>query len=771
MKIEDTWMKLELGLNSIFKHQELGAREYLDYYKICFDFCTDLNVINTISEFHDYGGGDIATARGKMLYDRVKSYIVRVVCDLLYGCVDLSGEPLLQYYSTKWELFSFAMKVVDGIFAYLNRHWVRREFDEGREGSYMVYTLGLVAWREALFEKIKDKLRDALLELVRIERTGGMINRNLISTTLRSLEEIGHDKTEPAKAGSAAPKTLSVYRSAFETPFLETTRVFYTQEVQDFLQTHTCQLVENCKEYMEKFERRLREEELRVELCLNRSTMGPLKDVCEEIIVTKQLGFIQSHFGTLLVEQADDDIGRMYQLCLRVEKGLEALRQALQDYVTKVGREALEQRCQEALQDPKIYVHTILEVHQRYQGLVERSFSKEVGFVKSLDTAAIAFINRNAVTEKAPETRVLKSPELIARYCDLLMKKNSKMPDEMEMDVLQKNVITIFKYLEDKDIFMKFYTKHFSKRLLNEQSASDEAESSFISKLTECCGFEYTSRLAKMVQDTQVSKDLSSGFKDQQLESSRSKKSIEFGIQVLSTGTWPSMMLVNLNLPRDLSTTVEGFTAFYNTKFTGRKLSWIYNQSRGEITSTAFKGKKYVFGATTTQMCTLLLFNEQLEYSAEKIQEATGLDTKTTQMVLGSLVKNQVLKIKGAEDVKDADKVSMNADLVLNMGYSNKKVRVDLSKMTMAVQTAKDQESVQKSMEEDRKNIIQAAIVRIMKTRKQCSHQKLMVELIEQLSTRFKPKVELIKKCIGSLIEKEYLKRNEDQRDLYDYLA
>ncbi|PIC12812.1 hypothetical protein B9Z55_028182 [Caenorhabditis nigoni] len=97
-----------------------------------------------------------------------------------------------------------------------------------------------------------------------------------------------------------------------------------------------------------------------------------------------------------------------------------------------------------------------------------------------------------------------------------------------------------------------------------------------------------------------------------------------------------------------------------------------------------------------------------------------------TQMVLGSLFKNQILKIKGTEDVKDADKVSMNADLVLNLGYSNKKVRVDLTKMTMAVQTTKDQISVQKSMEKDRKNIIQAAIVRIMKTRKQCSRQKLM---------------------------------------------
>ncbi|CAS00019.1 Protein CBG27741 [Caenorhabditis briggsae] len=100
--------------------------------------------------------------------------------------------------------------------------------------------------------------------------------------------------------------------------------------------------------------------------------------------------------------------------------------------------------------------------------------------------------------------------------------------------------ITTFKYMEDKNIFVKFYTKHFCKRLLDKQSTSDKTESSFISRLAECCGYEYTSRLAKMVQDTQVSKDLSSGYKDQQLESSRRKKNIELGIQVLSTGTWRS---------------------------------------------------------------------------------------------------------------------------------------------------------------------------------------------------------------------------------------
>lgn len=111
-------------------------------------------------------------------------------------------------------------------------------------------------------------------------------------------------------------------------------------------------------------------------------------------------------------------------------------------------------------------MNTLLEVYERYFKLVTEAFKNDIGFIQALDKAASNFVNKNAVTMKNGSHNPNKSPELLSRFTDGLLRKSSKMLDEEELERMLRQVMTIFKYIEDKDIFSKFYTKMFSKRLV-----------------------------------------------------------------------------------------------------------------------------------------------------------------------------------------------------------------------------------------------------------------------------------------------------------------
>lgn len=116
------------------------------------------------------------------------------------------------------------------------------------------------------------------------------------------------------------------------------------------------------------------------------------------------------------------------------------------------------------LQDPKKYIQTILSVYKKYECIIRQQFKKEVGFKAALEKACAKFINKNAVTGKAKNSNF--SAEFLAQYCHILLKKSNKCMDDTDVEAALDEIMIIFRFIEDKDVFEGFYKRRLAERLV-----------------------------------------------------------------------------------------------------------------------------------------------------------------------------------------------------------------------------------------------------------------------------------------------------------------
>lgn len=80
-----------------------------------------------------------------------------------------------------------------------------------------------------------------------------------------------------------------------------------------------------------------------------------------------------------------------------------------------------------------------------------------------------------------------RSPEYISLFIDEKLKKGLKGVSDEEVEITLDKVMMLFRYLQEKDVFEKYYKQHLAKRLLLGRSVSDDAERNMIAKLKVCC--------------------------------------------------------------------------------------------------------------------------------------------------------------------------------------------------------------------------------------------------------------------------------------------
>ena len=66
---------------------------------------------------------------------------------------------------------------------------------------------------------------------------------------------------------------------------------------------------------------------------------------------------------------------------------------------------------------------------------------------------------------------------------------------------------------------------------------------------------------------------------------------------------------------------------------------------------------------------------------------------------------------------------------------------------------------------------LDAAIVRIMKAKKEMTYEQLKAATIDAVKNHFSPQVEVIKSRIDSLLQAEYMERSPHDRNLFLYVA
>ncbi|KAG5933065.1 hypothetical protein E4U59_007076 [Claviceps monticola] len=806
---EDCWNMLKEALRDIH-NKSCGRLSFEELYRAAYKI--------------------VLKKKGEVLYERVKQFEeqwfaehvipkieVLVTKSLISIGVDKNstssvnerrqtGEKFLKGLRDTWEDHNMSMNMTADILMYLDRGYTQQE-----PNRVPIFATTIALFRDHILRSclnanssslVIDMLISVMLDQIDMEREGDVIDRNLIRSCSRMLNSLYDTEDES--------ESHKLYTTVFEPRFLGNSETFYGAECQRLLREA------DASTWLRHTQRRLNEEADRCGTTIEPETLSKVSTVIDQQLIVRHLSEFMGMEGSGLRWMIDNDktgdLAILYKLVSRVEVEKTSLRGSLQKRVVELGLEienalsntdfpnaqgegeeageadknkALNPAAQQTAAAIK-WVDDVLRLKDKFDNLLTRCFQNDLGIQTSLNKSFSDFINVFS-----------RSSEYVSLFIDDNLKRGIRGKTEAEIDAVLEKAIVVIRYLQDRDLFQTYYQRHLARRLLHGKSESHDVEKQIISRMKQELGQQFTSKFEGMFRDLVTSSELTSTFRDHHANFSEGAKFIDLNVSVLSSNYWPQEVMgrqasigdssrVSCNYPPVIERLQASFQQFYLANRNGRKLTWIGTTGSADIkcvfpaipgkSGALAKERRYEINVPTFAMVVMLLFNDvdnSQSLTFEEIQAKTNISTSDLMRALMAIAvapKSRVLlKEPATKTVKAGDRFSFNA----SFQSKTMRIKAPIINAVSKVEGTQERKTTEEKNNQTRAHIVDAAIVRIMKSRKELSHSQLVSEVLSQLAGRFKPEVSLIKKRIEDLIVRDYLERPDEEEapSTYRYVA
>ncbi|XP_023266067.1 cullin-5-like [Seriola lalandi dorsalis] len=720
LQFEDKWDLMRPIVLKLLRQEAVTKQQWFDLF----------SDVHAVCLWDDKGPAKIHQALKEDILDFIKQAQARVLSHQ-------DDTALLKAYIVEWRKFFTQCDILPKPFCQLEITLMGKQGSNKKTNmeDSIVRKLMLDTWNESIFSNIKSRLQDSAMKLVHAERLGEAFDSQLVIGVRESYVNLCSNPEDK----------LQIYRDNFEKAYLDSTERFYRTQAPSYLQQNGVQ------NYMKYADAKLREEEKRalryLETRRECNSVQALMECCVNALVTSFKETILAECPGMIKRNETDKLHLMFSLMDKVPNGIEPMLKDLEEHIISAG------------------------------------LADMVAAAETITTYVCVSPHSTSVGMKTqPES---KCPELLANYCDMLLRKTplSKKLTSEEIELKLKEVLLVLKYVQNKDVFMRYHKAHLTRRLILDISADSEIEENMVEWLREVgMPADYVNKLARMFQDIKVSEDLNQVFKEMHKHNKLALPADSVNIKILNAGAWSrSSEKVFVSLPTELEDLIPEVEDFYKRNHSGRKLHWHHLMSNGIIT---FKNEvgQYDLEVTTFQLAVLFAWNQRPRerISFENLKLATELPDAELRRTLWSLVafpklKRQVLSydppVNSPKDFTDSTLFYVNQEFSL---IKNSKVQ-KRGKINLI---GRLQLTTERMREEENEGIVQLrilrtqeAIIQIMKMRKRISNAQLQTELVEILKNMFLPQKKMIKEQIEWLIEHKYIKRDEADINTFIYMA